>query len=245
MKQYNYNKIAEYYDVLELKGSKNYEKSNEFLDKIFKKNKVKTVLDMTCGTGAQSIGLARKGYKVTASDISKGMLNVAKKKADNLKIKFCHGDIRTSKYGKFDAGISIFNDIGHLTKKDFKKALKNVSSNLKDNGLFIFDIFNLDFMSKNFKYYEFIDTALEHNNTKFVRFNKNNFDINKGIMRINQKVFIQKSFDKPRVLNEKWDMQIYAFKELKELLKENSFKIEAVYGGPWKKFDKNKPCPKS
>src|SRR3989344_8495553 len=146
IKQYNYDKLAEYYDVLELKASNNYEQKNDFLDKIFKKNKVKTVLDMTCGTGAQAIGIHKRGYKVTASDISKGMLEVAKKKAKGLDIKFYHGDIRTSQFGKFDAVIAIFNAIGHLSKKEFEEAIGNVSKNLNRSGCFIFDIFNLDFM---------------------------------------------------------------------------------------------------
>ena len=37
----------------------------------------------------------------------------------------------------------IFNAIGHLTKEDFKKTLQNIRTNLKDNGIYIFDIFNL------------------------------------------------------------------------------------------------------
>ena len=54
----------------------NYEKINNFLNKIFKKNKVKKVLDMTCGTGVQALYLANRRYNVTASDISKEMLKI-------------------------------------------------------------------------------------------------------------------------------------------------------------------------
>jgi len=81
IKQYNYDKFAEHYDTLELKADDYYEKANSLLYKVFKKYNIKTVLDLTCGTGAQSISLAKMGYKVTASDISKGMLEIARKKA--------------------------------------------------------------------------------------------------------------------------------------------------------------------
>lgn len=43
--------------------------------------------------------------------------------------------------------MSIFNAIGHLTIDDFKKALKNIHSNLKPGGLFIFDNFNFDYLT--------------------------------------------------------------------------------------------------
>lgn len=239
MKQYNYDKFAEHYDVLELKASNYYEKINDFLDKIFKKHKVKTVLDMTCGTGAQAIGLARRGYKVTASDISKGMLRIAKKKAKGLKIRFHQGDMRTSKLGRFDAVVVIFNAIAHLTKRDFEKTIKNVSGNLNKNGLFVFDIFNLGFMKHHFRNYEFLDVVIEHKGIKYVRINNNKLDLKKGIMKINQKVYIQKGMDKPKVHKEAWAMQIYSADGLKELLEKNGFGAK-FYDGSGRKFVKNK-----
>ena len=40
----------------------------------FKKYKIKSVFDLTCGTGAQAIYFLKKGYLVKASDYSKGMI---------------------------------------------------------------------------------------------------------------------------------------------------------------------------
>lgn len=42
------------------------------------------VLDLACGTGDLSIALAKKGLKVSGADISEGMLEVGKKKIDEL-----------------------------------------------------------------------------------------------------------------------------------------------------------------
>lgn len=241
IKQYDYNKFAKYYDIIELKASNYYEKTNDVLDRIFKRYKIKTVMDMTCGTGAQTIGLTKRGYKVTASDISEGMLGIAKKKAKGLEIRFYQGDIRTVKLGKFDAVIIIFNAIAHLSKKDFEKAIRNVSESLKDNGLFIFDIFNLDFMKAgHFRNYEFIDVAMEHKGIKYVRFNNNKLDSKKGIIKINQKVYVQKGHAKPKVYKEVWDMQIYSTDELEKLLGRNGFKVIGIYDGNGEKFVKDK-----
>ena len=51
------------------------------------------------------------------------------------------------KVGKFDAVITIFNAIGHVTKVDFEKTLRNIHENLNDGGIYIFDIFNVDAMT--------------------------------------------------------------------------------------------------
>jgi len=242
MKAYDYSKVAKDYDLVELGGGEG-PMTSELIHKILKKYKVKTVLDMTCGTGAQSIGLTKKKYKVLASDISKDMLAIAKRKAKEKKLKiiFKQGDIRTAKYGKFDAVIAMFNAIGHLTKKDFDKAIKNVKENLKEKGIFIFDIFNLDYMKKNFIKHEFIDTAKEYNGFKFVRFNKNKMNVKKGLLHINQKTFMQRGNSPFQMRKEKgWDMQIYSVSELKPLLEKNGFKILQILDYTGKKFEKNK-----
>ena len=51
-----------------------------------------------------------------------------------------------SQVGQFDAVITIFNAVGHLTKQDFKKAIQNIYTNLNDRGLYVFDIYNLNYL---------------------------------------------------------------------------------------------------
>ncbi|MBL7148336.1 MAG: class I SAM-dependent methyltransferase [Nanoarchaeota archaeon] len=237
MKDYNYTTFAEFYDDLELDKNK-VKELNEVLDRAFKKFKVKTVLDLTCGTGAQVEYLSKKRYVITGSDLNKDMLDIAKKKCPD--IDFHQGDMRTAKYGKFDVVITIFNSIGHLSKKDFEKAMKNISGNLNEHGVYIFDIFNLDFMKKNFINHEFMDFVKEVKDMKAVRFNNNKLDLKKGVMHINQKTFIQKGKDKLRIIKEKWDMQVYSSDELKEMLKRNGFEVLEFLDITGKGFDKDK-----
>ena len=75
IKEYDYAKLAEFYDSLEF--SKSDSGTNNFLNEFFKKNKIKSVLDITCGTGAQAIFLDKKGYDVTASDLNNDELTYA------------------------------------------------------------------------------------------------------------------------------------------------------------------------
>ena len=236
MKDYDYSVQAKYYDVLEANPS--VEAFNKVLDKLLKKHRIKSVLDLTCGTGAQAIYLHKSGYDVTASDFSKEMVAIAQKKYP--KINFHQADIRSAKFGKFDAVISIFNAIGHLSKSDFQKAIQNIANNLKTGGLYIFDIFNYDFMKNNFIPYEFIDTCKEVDGTKYVRFNKNKFDKKKQIMTMNQKTYIQEGMDKSKIFKNSWDMQIYSSEQLKNVLEKNSFEIVEFLSMDGKKFEKEK-----
>src|SRR4029077_6163486 len=78
-----YSKLSAYYDALS-QGNDN--SKNQVIERILKKHKVKTVLDLTCGTGAQVFWLAKRGYKVTGSDFSPALLEIARDKAQKEKI---------------------------------------------------------------------------------------------------------------------------------------------------------------
>src|SRR3989344_3411857 len=83
-----------WYDKLYCKSEKTKEQI-KFLTRIFKKNKCKKILDVSCGTGRHSIELAKKGFSVTGLDIEKGMIKYAKEKSSSAKnVKFIIGDMR-------------------------------------------------------------------------------------------------------------------------------------------------------
>ena len=126
--QNHYDYAADRYDAI---YEKHQEVDDQIIADILKKNKVNSVLDLSCGTGQQVVYLSKKGFKVSGIDINQKMLSVAKKKIKSLKLKcvLSLGDMRTTKSDKCDAAITIFNAIGHLTKADFIKALKNISKN--------------------------------------------------------------------------------------------------------------------
>ena len=72
--------------------------------------------------------LTQYGFVVTGTDFSPKLLDIAraKTKKEKLDIRFIDGDMRRLKVGKFDAVITIFNAIGHLTTDDFENAIKNI-----------------------------------------------------------------------------------------------------------------------
>ena len=103
---------------------------NEFLNNIPKGG---TILDLGCGSGRDSKAFVDKGYKVTAVDGSKELAQSAS--------KLIGRDVLVSKFedlsliDKFD-GIWACASLLHVNKRDILDVIKNVSSNLNNNGIF-------------------------------------------------------------------------------------------------------------
>ena len=238
----DFDSEAEYYDLFENKNQPLFDLINNFLKKLFLKNKIKTVLDVTCGTGAQAIPLSKKGFHVLGSDIGKSLLKIAAAKSKNLpNIKFVHGDARRSKHGKFDAVISILNSLGYLTKNDFKKALANINHNLSDNGLLIFDNTNRSCLDcGNFITDKIIDTAGERANIKFIRFSKSKYSKKTGIILTRWETLIQCGHRKPMKNDGLWKRQTYSLNDLKNIFNETGFKLENIYDRSLADFDEKR-----
>lgn len=78
-----------------------------------------TILDVSCGIGTQAIGLAKRGFVVTASDLSDGAVARAKDEARrrSVEIAFSVCDMRAARAHHrrhFDVVISCDNSITHL-----------------------------------------------------------------------------------------------------------------------------------
>ena len=145
-----YKKLPEFFDAHNI--SDDTISTNIVIEKLLNEQNVKSVLDFTCGTGSQVFFLKKTGYDIAGVDFSPALLKIARNKAlqKNLSINLIFGDMRSSKIGKYDAVITIFNAIGHLSKNDFQNTLKNIYNNLNDGGVYVFDIFNLEAMNDDF-----------------------------------------------------------------------------------------------
>jgi 2-polyprenyl-3-methyl-5-hydroxy-6-metoxy-1,4-benzoquinol methylase len=112
-----------------------------------------SVLDMACGPGRHSLILAKKGYDVTAVDLSENLLCVAGRLSEEagLNIQFQKFDLREIKIDKkFDLIINLFTSFGYFEKdeenyKIFDVALKH----LEYNGKFVIDFLNKKYLIKN------------------------------------------------------------------------------------------------
>lgn len=117
---------------------------NKFVD--FKNGKGRTVLEVGCSIGGASHLLCERGFKVYTSDISKYAVDKAKKLAKKFKndISFHVFDVEKGVplKGAFDIIIA-FEVVEHL--KYPTRAIKNMKTKLKKNGVLICSTPNADY----------------------------------------------------------------------------------------------------
>jgi len=111
------------------------------------------ILDMACGAGRHAIILARKGFDVTAVDLSENLLSIARQSAlnENLKINYVQSDIRKFESNvKFNLVINLFTSFGYFEKDEENfSVLKKAYDLLEVNRFFVLDFFNSEFLMKN------------------------------------------------------------------------------------------------
>ncbi len=148
-----YDNLATQYDKLFLDWHIAMQEQSLLLDALFKENgydKNAAILDCACGIGTQAIGLAALGYSVTASDISDGELDEARRRAikNNVKICFEKADFRALSQTfsqAFDIVIAMDNALPHmLSKHDLEMAIKSITSQMASGGMFVASIRDYD-----------------------------------------------------------------------------------------------------
>jgi len=234
----HYDKEAGHYDAFNEENSKLV---NRILESTLNKYGVKTVLDLSCGTGSQVFWLAKRGYEVIGCDINSKMLKVATSKAreEQLNVKLLSGDMRTLKVGKFDAVITIFNAVGHLTKFDFEIAMRNIRRNLKDGGLYVFDINNLSYLMKDDRITNLtIDWQKTIGDTKVRDIQHSTINKN-GILASHTISYVQEGSKRLKISRSTQTLQVYTAKQIREMLHRNGFEVIVQRGIDGSKFVEN------
>lgn len=102
---------------------------------------MKKALDIGCGDGKISLGLAMAGFKVIAVDKDKKKL--AKLKGED-NIETIHKDIRDYRIRKkFDLIISRYS-LNFIPRPNFIKLIKDIYNSLQQDGIFYLFIFTKD-----------------------------------------------------------------------------------------------------
>jgi SAM-dependent methyltransferase len=233
-----YTELSEYFDAL---CCGNEDVRNRSVEAILKKHGIKTVLDLTCGTGSQVFWLARRGYDVTGSDFSPKLVKIAQDKAaqEKMNVRLLDGDMRTLQAGRFDAVITIANAVGHLTKPDFEKAMQNIHSNLKDGGLYVFDIFNLSSMNDAVVADLKMDNVETVGNTQARNIQYSTLDREHGLLTSYDHFSLQKDGESPRTLEGQFTLQIYTAQELRDMLARNGFEVLEQMGWDGRAFEEH------
>lgn len=140
-----YTILAKYYD--KLNGDCDYNKWSQYLYNLinchFNDCKGLKGADGACGSGKITIALKKAGFSVYGFDISEEMLAAAAVNStqQGVKIEFLKGNLKNFKSpAKLDFITTANDGINYIEENSLLKCFKNIYANLKNNGLFLFDI---------------------------------------------------------------------------------------------------------
>ena len=132
----SYDALSRYYD--RLMGDFPYD---AYLEYIAPEAHTKG-LDLACGTGKMTRGLAAKGVQMHGVDLSPDMLNLAVRLAreQGLQITFGREDMRRFAPSHYDLICCVSDGLNYLPDKDLPPLLQRVASCLNEGGKFVFDV---------------------------------------------------------------------------------------------------------
>jgi SAM-dependent methyltransferase len=111
-----------------------------------------SVLEMACGSGRITLGLAREGHRVLAMDVAPAMLERARgrmRRAGRVtrdRVSLVRADMRRFAFTRrFPLVVSAFNSLEHLyTRVELAACLACVRDHLEPGGHLVFDVQNPD-----------------------------------------------------------------------------------------------------
>lgn len=149
-----YDELAEGYHLIFLDWAASRARQGGILDGIIREALgpgPKDVLDASCGIGTQALGVAARGHRVFASDISPVSVARAEREAAALGLKlsgFAVADMRTLSdqiSQRFDAVLSCDNALPHLLEDaELAAAAHHLHAMLRPGGLLIATIRDYD-----------------------------------------------------------------------------------------------------
>ena len=175
-----------------------------------------SILDMACGAGRHSIAFAKRGYTVTAVDLSQRLLAEAKKNATiaGVNINFILSDVlEFDSEQKFDLAVNLFTSIGYFKDDDENYSVIAKSYKLlNEGGYFVLDYFNKNYLIKNL-----IPTSvISENGLKITQ--------NRSVLgdRVEKKITIEKDNS---INNFYESVRLYSYEEMKKMIMKAGLRV--------------------
>jgi SAM-dependent methyltransferase len=179
------------------------------------------ILDMACGSGRHAVIFAKRGFDVTAVDLSQRLLSDAKATAreNDVKINFVLSDIldfETTQ--RFNLALNLFTSIGYFDNdEDNFRVIIKAYDLLIDGGYFVIDYFNKDNLLKNL-----IPTTV---------FSENGMRITQNRSIQGNRVFKNISIENNGSVEEFYEsVRLYGYDEMLAYIKKAGFTILKEYG---------------
>jgi SAM-dependent methyltransferase len=146
-----------------------YDKEFDFYDSILKRNKCLSVLEIGCGTGMLARRFLKNGYNYLGLDLYNEMLDIARAEIESDSFVQC--DMQNLSFDQqFDSVLITGHSLAYITKnKGILDTFAGVYRSLKDNGLFVFGVFEANGIFDNFNDFK---QTIEHNTKRIRRISK-------------------------------------------------------------------------
>ena len=230
-----YDSVSHYYDKM-IDFDSALQKRKELLSG-FVRSQIKSVADVGCGTGIDSISLSRLGLNVSAFDPSSKMISAAKVKTEIQKKKiefynYAADAIPKSFFNKFDLVVSLGNTLANIPFNKIRKSFTRLFKLAKKDGSVLIQILNYE---KILREKERIVNITKKDGEYFLRF----YDFSKNDLTFNILRFNADHTSKKELISTK--IFPYKSKELKKIFRTVGFKEIVLYGS----LDKKPFDPKS
>ncbi len=176
-----YDELSVQYDSM-IPFKKAIERKKELFKNILKGSN-KTIADIGCGTGSDSLALAGMGHKVTSFDPSAQMLNKARINAKSSGLDFDSYQFGVSQIpdefnGKYDVVISFGNSFANIPTDEFDSSVCKCFSLLREKGKLYIQILNYEKILLEKRKIVSITTGEEKYFVRFYDFNENHIVFN-------------------------------------------------------------------
>ncbi|MTB64405.1 methyltransferase domain-containing protein [Streptococcus sp. zg-86] len=155
-----YETFASVYDAI--MDDSLYDRWTDFSLRHFPKGKTK-LLELACGTGIQSIRFKEAGFDVTGLDLSREMLELAKKRSQEVgvEIPFLEGNmLDLSGLASFDMVTCYSDSICYMADEvEVGQVFQEVYNHLNEGGRFLFDVHSTYQMDEVFPGYSYHENA--------------------------------------------------------------------------------------
>ncbi|WP_252502889.1 class I SAM-dependent methyltransferase [Sporosarcina sp. Marseille-Q4943] len=190
--------------------------------------KEKKIIDVGCGTGLLSVKLSQGGAFVTGIDLSRDMLNVAEKRANDLSldIDFLEKPMQAIEgEEQFDVAVIAIDSLNYLPDREsVLDTFNGIHSVLKNGGVLVFDVhstFKTDVI--------FMEGPFTFNNDRIAYiWNTEEGDEEHSVMS-ELSFFVKEDSGLYRRFDERHQQRTFHVYEYVDLLREAGFTIERIF----------------
>ncbi|MCR5723397.1 MAG: class I SAM-dependent methyltransferase [Lachnospiraceae bacterium] len=164
---------AEIYDLFE--NEQRYEAYRKHWETVFKDRDIRSMLDVSIGSGSVTLPVTELGVKLSGSDLSSDMLKNCEEKASarGVGVTLKKSDFRSLEcWGDelFDIVASTGNSLGYVDNADVERTLEEMDRHVRPGGYLYFDSRNWEkILAEHQRFYTYNPLFVEDNRVNVVQ----------------------------------------------------------------------------